>query len=117
RESAGGRVAQYRDLPGTVQYVRGAWRQRLGSLGHGAGTRGHGQFRDRTGRLMRYHQPYLHSARCSMALTPDRRSRNLTQNVVAALSERIRRGEFHAGEKLPTESRLMESFGVSRTVI
>lgn len=52
-----------------------------------------------------------------MALTPDRRSRNLTQNVVAALSERIRRGEFHAGEKLPTESRLMESFGVSRTVI
>jgi DNA-binding FadR family transcriptional regulator len=52
-----------------------------------------------------------------MALSPDRRSRNLTQNVVAALSERIRRGEYHAGEKLPTESALMESFGVSRTVI
>lgn len=52
-----------------------------------------------------------------MALSPDRRSRNLTQNVVAALSERIRRGEFHAGEKLPTESKFMESFGVSRTVI
>ncbi|HWL29246.1 MAG TPA: FadR/GntR family transcriptional regulator [Burkholderiaceae bacterium] len=52
-----------------------------------------------------------------MAPDPDRRSRNLTQNVVAALSERIRRGEYHAGEKLPTESRFMESFGVSRTVV
>ncbi|RTZ41481.1 FadR family transcriptional regulator [Candidimonas sp. SYP-B2681] len=52
-----------------------------------------------------------------MPLSPDPRSRNLTQNVVAALSERIRRGEYHAGEKLPTESKFMESFGVSRTVI
>lgn len=52
-----------------------------------------------------------------MASVPARRSRNLTQNVVAALSERIRHGEFHVGEKLPTESALMESFGVSRTVI
>ncbi|MDN5842199.1 MAG: FadR family transcriptional regulator [Alcaligenaceae bacterium] len=48
---------------------------------------------------------------------PARRSRNLTKNVVAELSERIRNGEFHVGEKLPTESELMESFGVSRTVI
>ncbi|MER1966733.1 FadR/GntR family transcriptional regulator [Castellaniella sp. GW247-6E4] len=48
---------------------------------------------------------------------PERRSRNLTQNVVAVLSERIRNGEFHVGEKLPTESELMEAFGVSRTVI
>lgn len=48
---------------------------------------------------------------------PARRSRNLTKNVVSALSERIRGGEFHVGEKLPTESALMESFGVSRTVI
>lgn len=52
-----------------------------------------------------------------MALHPARRARNLTQNVVAALSERIRHGEFHVGEKLPTESEFMESFGVSRTVI
>ncbi len=51
-----------------------------------------------------------------MASVPARRSRNLTQNVVTALSERIRHGEFHVGEKLPTESALMESFGVSRTV-
>lgn len=52
-----------------------------------------------------------------MATTTVRRARSLTQNVVAALSERIRNGEFHVGEKLPTESALMESFGVSRTVI
>jgi DNA-binding FadR family transcriptional regulator len=52
-----------------------------------------------------------------MATSSVRRSRNLTQNVVAELSERIRHGEFHAGEKLPTESALMESFGVSRTVV
>ncbi|MGB6242426.1 MAG: FadR/GntR family transcriptional regulator [Castellaniella sp.] len=52
-----------------------------------------------------------------MATAPVRRSRSLTQNVVTALSERIRNGEFHVGEKLPTESELMESFGVSRTVI
>ncbi|WP_269498881.1 FadR/GntR family transcriptional regulator [Castellaniella sp. S9] len=51
------------------------------------------------------------------AAIPERRSRNLTKNVVAALSERIRNGEFHVGEKLPTESELMEAFGVSRTVI
>ncbi|WP_322999550.1 FadR/GntR family transcriptional regulator [Castellaniella sp.] len=52
-----------------------------------------------------------------MAPATVRRSRSLTQTVVAALSERIRNGEFHVGEKLPTESELMESFGVSRTVI
>lgn len=52
-----------------------------------------------------------------MASSTVRRSRSLTQNVVAALSGRIRNGEFHVGEKLPTESELMESFGVSRTVI
>ncbi len=52
-----------------------------------------------------------------MATATARRSRSLTQDVVTALSERIRNGEFHVGEKLPTESELMESFGVSRTVI
>lgn len=52
-----------------------------------------------------------------MATVPARRSRSLTQTVVTALSERIRSGEFHVGEKLPTESELMEAFGVSRTVI
>lgn len=52
-----------------------------------------------------------------MGTLPVRRPRSLTQGVVTALSERIRSGEFHIGEKLPTESELMGSFGVSRTVI
>lgn len=52
-----------------------------------------------------------------MATGTARRPRSLTQDVVTSLSERIRNGEFHVGEKLPTESELMESFGVSRTVI
>lgn len=52
-----------------------------------------------------------------MATVPARRPRSLTQSVVAVLSQRIRNGEFHVGEKLPTESELMDSFGVSRTVV
>ena len=52
-----------------------------------------------------------------MLAIPTRRARNLTQSVVDALSERIRQGEFHAGEKLPTESALMAQFEVSRTVV
>lgn len=52
-----------------------------------------------------------------MATIRSRRSPSLTQNVVTSLSERIRHGEFRIGDKLPTESELMESFGVSRTVI
>lgn len=52
-----------------------------------------------------------------MASTLARRPRSLTQNVVTSLSERIRNGEFRVGDKLPTESELMEAFGVSRTVI
>ncbi|HEX7386817.1 MAG TPA: FadR/GntR family transcriptional regulator [Castellaniella sp.] len=52
-----------------------------------------------------------------MLAIPNRRARNLTQSVVDALSDRIRQGEFHAGEKLPTESALMVQFEVSRTVV
>ncbi|CAM5190961.1 DNA-binding FadR family transcriptional regulator OS=Castellaniella defragrans OX=75697 GN=HNR28_001541 PE=4 SV=1 [Castellaniella defragrans] len=52
-----------------------------------------------------------------MLAIPARRARNLTQSVVDALSERIQLGEFHAGEKLPTESAMMAQFEVSRTVV
>ncbi|NYT77706.1 FadR family transcriptional regulator [Alcaligenaceae bacterium] len=52
-----------------------------------------------------------------MSPHPVRRSTSLTRSVVTALSERIRNGEFQVGEKLPTEAELVESFGVSRTVI
>ncbi len=48
---------------------------------------------------------------------PRRRSRSLTEEVVHALSEQIRRGVFRPGEKLPTESAIMTDQGVSRTVV
>lgn len=46
-----------------------------------------------------------------------KRTGNLAQNLTAALLKRIYDGEFQPGEKLPTESELMTSFGVSRTVV
>ncbi|KNH04094.1 putative D-glucarate or D-galactorate regulator, GntR family [Candidatus Burkholderia brachyanthoides] len=46
-----------------------------------------------------------------------RRSRNLTEEVVAELSERIRSGALQPGDKLPTESEIMAQIGVSRTVV
>ncbi|WP_250468046.1 FadR/GntR family transcriptional regulator [Caballeronia sp. GAFFF2] len=46
-----------------------------------------------------------------------RRSRNLTEEVVAELSERIRSGALQPGDKLPTESEIMAQLGVSRTVV
>lgn len=48
---------------------------------------------------------------------PRRKSRSLTEEVVSALSEQIRSGTFRPGDKLPTESAIMESLGVSRTVV
>lgn len=53
----------------------------------------------------------------SLPTRPRRRSRSLTEEVVNALSEQIRRGTFRPGEKLPTESAIMEDQGVSRTVV
>lgn len=46
-----------------------------------------------------------------------RKSRSLTEEVVSSLSEKIRNGEFRPGEKLPTESEIMQIYGVSRTVV
>jgi DNA-binding FadR family transcriptional regulator len=48
------------------------------------------------------------------------RPRTLASELVATLSERIRRGRrgpLAAGHKLPTEAALMAEFGVSRTVV
>jgi GntR family transcriptional regulator, transcriptional repressor for pyruvate dehydrogenase complex len=44
-------------------------------------------------------------------------SRNLTDGVVAALTQRVERGEFAAGSKLPTEGELVAAYRVSRTVV
>ncbi len=42
---------------------------------------------------------------------------NLTHKVVTSLRQRIESGELTPGDKLPTEHKLIEEFGVSRTVI
>lgn len=46
-----------------------------------------------------------------------RRGRTLAEEVVSGLTERIREGQIKPGDKLPTESEVMTSFGVSRTVV
>lgn len=46
-----------------------------------------------------------------------KRARNLTQDLVAHFSERIRSGAIRPGEKLPTESEIVLEQGVSRTVV
>jgi DNA-binding FadR family transcriptional regulator len=46
-----------------------------------------------------------------------KKHRNLAQGVVEGLSDGIRQSNFKPGDKLPTESAIMEQFGVSRTVV
>jgi GntR family transcriptional repressor for pyruvate dehydrogenase complex len=46
-----------------------------------------------------------------------RKHRSLAQELVTELSERIRSGLLKRGDKLPTESAIMEEQGVSRTVV
>lgn len=53
----------------------------------------------------------------SEVMLPRRRSRTLAQELVAALEARIRDGSLPPGEKLPTEAAVMETYGVSRTVV
>jgi GntR family transcriptional regulator, transcriptional repressor for pyruvate dehydrogenase complex len=48
---------------------------------------------------------------------PRRRARNLAEQVVEYVREQVRDGALKPGDKLPTESRLMDALGVSRTVI
>jgi GntR family transcriptional regulator, transcriptional repressor for pyruvate dehydrogenase complex len=45
------------------------------------------------------------------------RRRSLTELVIQALSDKIERGEYAPGAKLPTEPELCAEFGVSRTVV
>ncbi|SPA33887.1 putative TRANSCRIPTIONAL REGULATOR, GntR family [Cupriavidus taiwanensis] len=54
----------------------------------------------------------------SSAPTPlRRRGRTLAEEVVQALGEEIRQGQLKPGDKLPTESEIMATMGVSRTVV
>jgi GntR family transcriptional repressor for pyruvate dehydrogenase complex len=48
---------------------------------------------------------------------PRKKHRNLAQSVVANIADSIRNGSSKPGDKLPTESELMRTQGVSRTVI
>ncbi|WEX08778.1 FadR/GntR family transcriptional regulator [Chelativorans sp. AA-79] len=57
-----------------------------------------------------------------MALDPSadirlQRKPKLSERVVAAVRAQILSGDYRPGEKLPTESRLTDLFGVSRTVV
>lgn len=49
--------------------------------------------------------------------TKRRRNRSLTQDLVSELSRQITDGHINPGDKLPTESEVMERYGVSRTVV
>ena len=49
--------------------------------------------------------------------TKAERRPKLSEHVVSALRAQVLGGEFAPGHKLPTESRLTETFGVSRTVV
>lgn len=46
-----------------------------------------------------------------------RRSRSLAHELVESIGARIRSQQLKPGDKLPTESEVMRSFGVSRTVV
>lgn len=51
------------------------------------------------------------------ALRTHRRPRRLATELVGALSDQIRSQRLRPGDKLPTELKIMEEFGVSRTVV
>ena len=50
-------------------------------------------------------------------LRPRRKPQSLSQEVVAALTAMISNGSLTPGDKLPTESEIMQTQGVSRTVV
>ena len=51
------------------------------------------------------------------SLTVRRKPRRLAKELVDALSEQIRSHALNPGDKLPTESEIMQEHGVSRTVV
>ncbi|SHI17396.1 FadR/GntR family transcriptional regulator [Pollutimonas bauzanensis] len=57
------------------------------------------------------------TTKSSLPQLPRRRSRSLAQEVVDDLLSQIESGALRRGDKLPTESELMLTQGVSRTVI
>src|SRR5450830_186299 len=53
----------------------------------------------------------------SPLMRPRKKTQSLSQEVVGAISEMISNGAIKPGEKLPTESEIMLTQGVSRTVV
>jgi DNA-binding FadR family transcriptional regulator len=53
----------------------------------------------------------------SAPIVPKKKHRNLAQGVVEGFTSAIQAGTLKPGEKLPTESVIMEMHGVSRTVV
>ena len=53
----------------------------------------------------------------SLPSAQPKKYRNLAQGVVAHISEQIKSGRIKPGDKLPTESEIMRTQGVSRTVV
>jgi GntR family transcriptional regulator, transcriptional repressor for pyruvate dehydrogenase complex len=53
----------------------------------------------------------------NLSSPPRRKYRSLTIELVERLTAEIREGRLAEGDKLPTEAAIMESFGVSRTVV
>jgi DNA-binding FadR family transcriptional regulator len=51
------------------------------------------------------------------SITPLRRPRSLTRDLVDSIAGRIRDGRMAVGSKLPTEAAVMAEYGVSRTVV
>ncbi|SDG68368.1 MULTISPECIES: FadR/GntR family transcriptional regulator [unclassified Duganella] len=56
-------------------------------------------------------------AAAAPAPVPKKKHRNLAQGVVESFTSSIQAGTLKPGEKLPTESVIMEMHGVSRTVV
>ncbi len=52
-----------------------------------------------------------------ISTTTRRKPRNLSTELVDALTQQIRDGALNPGQKLPTEAAIMETFNVSRTVV
>ncbi|MDY0745778.1 FCD domain-containing protein [Paucibacter sp. R3-3] len=57
------------------------------------------------------------SAELATSARPRQRARSLAHGLVEDLSEKIRNQQLKAEDKLPTESALMQAYGVSRTVV
>jgi DNA-binding FadR family transcriptional regulator len=53
----------------------------------------------------------------ALGATPRRRGRGLAHGLVDDLGEKIRSQQLRPGDKLPTESAIMQAYGVSRTVV